>query len=62
MKVTHIVMQAMEFARQIVDALYFMHERGVVHRDLKPDNVCLAEDGTCRLIDFGHAAQVKVRI
>jgi serine/threonine protein kinase len=55
------MLQAIGYAREIVAALEFMHERGVVHRDIKPDNVCLADDGSCRLIDFGHAAFVKVR-
>lgn len=34
-------------------ALHFLHARGLLHRDLKPDNILVTSDGTPRLIDFG---------
>ena len=39
----------------VADALYHAHQRGVIHRDVKPGNVLLAADGRTRLVDFGIA-------
>ena len=39
----------------IADALATAHRAGVVHRDVKPDNIFVADDGTARLLDFGIA-------
>jgi eukaryotic-like serine/threonine-protein kinase len=47
--------EALSIASQICDALDYVHGIGVVHYDLKPDNVMLRPDGTIRLIDFGLA-------
>ncbi|MDO8361773.1 MAG: serine/threonine-protein kinase [Actinomycetota bacterium] len=39
----------------VLDALHYAHDRGVVHRDVKPDNILIAADGTPKLGDFGIA-------
>jgi tetratricopeptide (TPR) repeat protein len=46
---------AMRIGREIAMALAHAHAHGVVHRDVKPDNVWLADDGTAALGDFGIA-------
>ncbi|MFI6581418.1 class IV lanthionine synthetase LanL [Embleya sp. NPDC050493] len=43
-------------ARRLLAVLDGMHARGVVMRDLKPGNVVLDTDGTCRVVDFGISA------
>ena len=49
------VAEALQVARQIALGLARAHERGVVHRDIKPGNVIVARDGVARIIDFGLA-------
>lgn len=41
--------------RQVLDALSYCHSRGVIHRDLKPGNVFLLQDGQAKIADFGIA-------
>ena len=48
--------EAVEIVSQLLDALDAVHEAGVIHRDVKPANVFLAEDGV-KLIDFGVATR-----
>ncbi len=45
-------------SNQICQALAFAHGQGIVHRDVKPDNVWLTADGTAKLGDFGLAISV----
>ncbi|KAF7310950.1 hypothetical protein HMN09_00638300 [Mycena chlorophos] len=44
---------------QMADALSFLHSRGIVHRDIKDENVVLAPHGKCILIDFGSSGLTK---
>jgi tetratricopeptide (TPR) repeat protein len=47
--------ESLQFALQIAEALTHAHAQNVVHRDLKPDNIMVAEEGTAKVMDFGLA-------
>src|SRR5438067_1403215 len=47
---------------QIANGLAYAHERGVIHRDMKPANVCIASPGTAKILDFGLARFDSTRL
>jgi serine/threonine-protein kinase len=55
------VADALQIAGRICQALEYLHGHGVIHRDLKPDNVMLCDDGTIRILDFGIARAAGLR-
>ncbi len=51
---------ALHFITQILRALQHAHDRGIIHRDIKPQNIMLFADGTIKVMDFGIARFSRV--
>ncbi|CAD7922342.1 unnamed protein product [Amoebophrya sp. A25] len=50
---------AMQFFRQLVMGVAFIHENSVIHRDLKPENILMTADGQLQVADFGWSTRVS---
>jgi serine/threonine protein kinase/tetratricopeptide (TPR) repeat protein len=55
------VSKAVHIGLQICDGLNEAHKLGVIHRDLKPHNIIIDEEGNAKVMDFGIAQSVKTR-
>jgi serine/threonine-protein kinase len=54
------VREALEIALEVARGLAFAHEQGLVHRDVKPQNILLNGDGRAKVTDFGIARTIDV--
>jgi len=52
---------AVAIAKQVAEGLEEAHRQGVVHRDLKPQNIMIDHEGNVRIMDFGIASSIKTR-
>src|SRR5262249_50637201 len=50
---------AASLARKVAEAMSFAHQHGVVHRDLKPQNILISADGQPKVTDFGLAKSIE---
>jgi hypothetical protein len=50
-----LLAEKLEVVIQVCRGLAYAHERGIVHRDMKPSNIRILDDGTAKIVDFGIA-------
>ena len=55
-----VLQEALLYMAEVADALAYCHDRGILHRDVKPANVLISSEGRAKLIDFGLARSMEV--
>lgn len=53
------VREAVDFLRDVILAVSYLHERSIAHRDIKPENIVISTEGVAKLCDLGWAAVME---
>jgi serine/threonine protein kinase len=54
--------RVVDIASQLASALEYAHRRGILHRDIKPQNIIITGEGRAKILDFGLAKKTKVEL
>lgn len=53
------IKQAVDFLKDIIDAIGYLHDRSIAHRDIKPENIVITSAGIAKLCDFGWSTVIE---
>ena len=54
--------EVLDIVAQVANGLYYAHEHGIVHRDVKPSNIMIQKDGHVKITDFGIARMASAAV